>query len=124
MIEFNDFNGAIFNIRARSLNNVVYWTSQIIGSILIGFLLDQKKLGRRLRAFSGWGVLFAMVWVVHIWAYFYQKHVAPFVIHVPSAKNIYLGTIPVPLTHQKPGESTSMTMVTSPRSGSTFSVES
>jgi len=124
MAEFNDFNGAIFNIRARSLNNVVYWTSQIIGSILIGFLLDQKKLGRRLRAFSGWGVLFAMVWVVHIWAYFYQKHVGPFVIHVLSAKHIYLGTIPVPLTHQKPGESTSMTMVTSPRSGSTFSVES
>jgi len=124
MVEFNDFNGAIFNIRARSLNNVVYWTSQIIGSILIGFLLDQKKLGRRLRAFSGWGVLFAMVWVVHIWAYFYQKHVPPFVIHVLSAKIIYLGTIPVPLTHQKPGESTSMMMVTSPRYGSTFSVES
>ncbi|KAG5642564.1 hypothetical protein DXG03_002551 [Asterophora parasitica] len=71
--QFNDYNGAIFNIRARALNNLVYWISQIIGSLLIGFLLDQKKLTRRIRAFSGWTVLFALVFVVHIWAYFYQR---------------------------------------------------
>lgn len=73
MIEFNDYNGAIFNIRARSLNNLVYWLAQIVGSLSIGFLLDQGRLSRRLRAFSGWCVLFAMVFIVHIWAYFYQK---------------------------------------------------
>lgn len=71
--EFNGYNGALFNIRARSLNNLVYWISQIIGSVAIGFLLDQKNLGRRARAFSGWAVLFSMVFIVHIWAYFYQK---------------------------------------------------
>jgi hypothetical protein len=72
-VEFNDFNGAVFNIRARALNNLVYWLSQIVGSVSIGFLLDQQGLGRRLRAFSGWAVLVVMVFVVHTWAYFYQK---------------------------------------------------
>lgn len=28
---FNDYNGALFNIRTRSLNNLVYWTAQIFG---------------------------------------------------------------------------------------------
>ncbi|KAG6826222.1 hypothetical protein H0H92_000662 [Tricholoma furcatifolium] len=71
--QFNDYNGAIFNIRARSLNNLVYWTSQIFGSLAIGRLLDQERLSRRVRAFAGWAVLLAFVFIVHIWAYFYQK---------------------------------------------------
>ncbi|KAF8168400.1 major facilitator superfamily domain-containing protein [Crassisporium funariophilum] len=71
--QFNEYNDALFNIRARSLNNLVYWLSQIVGSIAIGFLLDQKSISRRVRAFSGWGILFAMVFIVHIWAFFYQK---------------------------------------------------
>jgi len=71
--EFNDYNDALFNIRARSLNNLVYWLSQIIGSISIGFLLDQKWISRRVRAYSGWVILFFMIFVVHIWAFFYQR---------------------------------------------------
>ncbi|GLB36694.1 putative MFS general substrate transporter [Lyophyllum shimeji] len=71
--QFNDYNGAIFNIRARALNNLVYWIAQIFGSLAIGALLDQKKFSRRIRAFSGWTILFLAVWMVHIWAYFYQK---------------------------------------------------
>ncbi|ETW78309.1 hypothetical protein HETIRDRAFT_454298 [Heterobasidion irregulare TC 32-1] len=72
--QFNDYNGALFNIRARSLNNLVYWLSQIVGSIAIGLLLDQRRLARRFRAFSGWLVLLLMVFVIHIWAYFYQRN--------------------------------------------------
>ncbi|SJL05200.1 related to DUF895 domain membrane protein [Armillaria ostoyae] len=71
--QFSGFNGAIFNIRARGLNNVCYWISQIIGSILIDLLLDRKPISRRIRAYTGWTVLFLMVFVVHIWGYFYQK---------------------------------------------------
>jgi hypothetical protein len=71
--QFNDYNGAIFNIRARALNNLVYWIAQIIGSVAIGQLLDQKNLTRRMRAFTGWTVLFLFVFLVHIWAFFYQK---------------------------------------------------
>jgi len=74
--EFNDYNDAIFNIRARALNNLVYWLAQIVGSISIGFLLDQKSISRRVRAFSGWSILLGMVFVVHIWAFFYQKLVS------------------------------------------------
>ena len=71
--EFNEYNAAIFNIRARALNNLVYWITQIAGSVSIGFLLDRKNLARRVRAFLGWAVLFVMVLVVHIWGYFYQR---------------------------------------------------
>ncbi|KAF7784813.1 hypothetical protein Agabi119p4_978 [Agaricus bisporus var. burnettii] len=71
--QFTDYNGAIFNIRARALNNVVYWLAQIVGSILVGLVLDSKRLRRRIRAFTGWGILFALIWVVHIWGYFYQR---------------------------------------------------
>jgi len=71
--QFNDFNGVLFNIRTRSLNNLLYWTAQIVGSLLIGFLLDQRNLTRRARAFLGWGVLLVMVFIVHVWAYMYQK---------------------------------------------------
>ncbi|CAE6438149.1 unnamed protein product [Rhizoctonia solani] len=71
--QFNDYNGALFNIRTRALNSLVYWISQIFGSVLIGLLLDSGRIGRRLRAFLGWGLLFAMVFAVHIWGYFYQR---------------------------------------------------
>ncbi|KAK0476536.1 hypothetical protein EDD18DRAFT_1088901, partial [Armillaria luteobubalina] len=43
-----------------------YWISQIIGSVLIGLLLDRKSISRRIRAYTGWTVLFLM-------GYFYQK---------------------------------------------------
>ncbi|OAX33851.1 hypothetical protein K503DRAFT_487990 [Rhizopogon vinicolor AM-OR11-026] len=72
--QYNDYNGAIFSIRARCLNNVMSWTSQIFGSILIGyFILDRRKLRRRIRAFYGWLLVFFFIFVVHVWAYFYQK---------------------------------------------------
>ncbi|KAH0832334.1 MFS general substrate transporter [Lanmaoa asiatica] len=72
--QFNDYNGALFTIRARGLNNLVYWTSQIFGSLFIGYvILDQERYRRRVRAFVGWALVFAMVFVVHIWAYFYQR---------------------------------------------------
>ncbi|PFH48206.1 hypothetical protein AMATHDRAFT_180859 [Amanita thiersii Skay4041] len=72
--QFNEYNGVLFDISARSLNNLVYWIAQIIGSIAIGFVLDQKRFRRRLRAFVGVAILMAMVFAVHIWAYFYQKN--------------------------------------------------
>lgn len=71
--QFNNYNSALFNIRARSLNNLVYWIAQIIGSLSIGFLLDQRGLARRVRAFSGWALLVVFVFFTHIWAYFYQR---------------------------------------------------
>lgn len=73
-VEFNDYNGALFTIRARGLNNFVYWISQIFGSLFIGHvILDKRNLRRRARAYLGWIIVFLMVFVVHTWAYFYQK---------------------------------------------------
>ncbi|EIW81444.1 hypothetical protein CONPUDRAFT_90371 [Coniophora puteana RWD-64-598 SS2] len=72
--QFNDYNAAIFDIRARGLNNLVYWTSQIFGSMFIGYcVLDLSSLRRRTRAFLGWALVFGMVFVVHVWAFFYQR---------------------------------------------------
>ena len=72
--QFNDYNGALFSIRARGLNNFVYWTSQIFGSWMIGYLvLDSPRLRRRTRAIIGWSIVFAFVWIVHGWAYSYQR---------------------------------------------------
>ncbi|KAF9258581.1 MFS general substrate transporter [Marasmius fiardii PR-910] len=71
--QFSGYNGAIFNIRARSLNNFLYWTAQIVGSVLMSFLLDRKSLSRRTRAFASWVVLFFLIFGSQIWAYFYQK---------------------------------------------------
>ncbi|KAG8858408.1 hypothetical protein FRB96_005293 [Tulasnella sp. 330] len=72
--QFNDFNGALFNIRTRSINSLIYWISQIFGSYAIGVVLDIKSLRRRTRAFLGWGILFAMVFIIHGWAYMYQRN--------------------------------------------------
>jgi magnesium-transporting ATPase (P-type) len=71
--QFNEYNDALFNIRARSLNNLVYWLSQMVGSIAIGLILDSRLITRRIRGFTAWTILLIMVFVVHTWAYFYQK---------------------------------------------------
>jgi len=73
LAEFNDYNGALFNIRTRALNNFVYWNSQIFGSFFIGrFVLDSKRFRRRVRALLGWSIVVVFVFAVHVWAYFYQ----------------------------------------------------
>ncbi|KAJ7499239.1 MFS general substrate transporter [Mycena latifolia] len=71
--QFNEYNGALFNIRTRALNSMLYWSSQIVGSLIMAVVLDKKNVRRRARAFAGWGLVFIMVFVCHIWAYEYQK---------------------------------------------------
>jgi len=71
--QFNDYNGALFNIRTRSLNGMIYWASQMFGSILIGAVLDWPRLSRRVRAAIGWVWLLVFVMFTHGWAYHYQK---------------------------------------------------
>jgi len=72
--QFNDYNAALFNIRTRSLNAFLYWAAQIVGSLFLGYgILDRPQFRRRTRAFAGWTIVTVMVFVVHIWAYMYQK---------------------------------------------------
>ncbi|KAG2135419.1 MFS general substrate transporter [Suillus clintonianus] len=72
--EYNGYNGAIFTIRARGLNSLMTYTAQILGSVFLGyFILDQKMVSRRVRAFYGWILVFLVAFAAHVWAYFYQK---------------------------------------------------
>ncbi|KAF9087621.1 hypothetical protein BGX23_007985 [Mortierella sp. AD031] len=63
--QFNDFNGFAFTIRTRSLNSIVFWVAQIIGALVIGYMLDGIPLKRPRRAVIGLifiGVLFMATW--------------------------------------------------------------
>lgn len=53
-----------FNLRARTLQNLCYWLSQIFGAGITGFLLDLKWCRRRVRALVGWASLFAVCMAV------------------------------------------------------------
>ncbi|PLW35516.1 hypothetical protein PCANC_13547 [Puccinia coronata f. sp. avenae] len=63
--QFNDYNLALFNLRTRSLNALLYWLSQIFGSGLFGLLLDfQRAFNRQQRARIGWAVLTVVIFIV------------------------------------------------------------
>lgn len=62
--QFNDFNGVLFTLRTRSLNNLLYWLSQMVGSLAIGQILDNKRMSRKSRAWLGWAIVFAVMWAV------------------------------------------------------------
>lgn len=64
--QFNDFNGFNFNIRTRSLNSILFWVAQIIGALVIGYLLDRLPMKRPKRAMLGLLViacLFMATWI-------------------------------------------------------------
>jgi len=76
------------------LNNLVYWLAQIAGSIVIGVVLDAKAFSRRVRAFTSWAVLFIMVFIVHIWAYFYQRCAEFQSFGIDDVFKVHKGNIP------------------------------
>ncbi|KAF9601612.1 hypothetical protein IFM89_020906 [Coptis chinensis] len=55
--QFNHVNKGLFNLRTRGLNNVFYWGAQMLGSVLIGYILDFSFASRRMRGFIGIGVV-------------------------------------------------------------------
>lgn len=73
--QFNEYNAPGFmTIRARALNNLLYWLFQIIGAGIFGLALDSTKLGdRRKRALLG--NAFNLIFILAIWigAIFVQK---------------------------------------------------
>ncbi|PWN50793.1 MFS general substrate transporter [Violaceomyces palustris] len=69
--QFNDFNSPLFTLRTRSLNSMLYWLSQMVGSFAIGQVLDSKRMSRRSRAWIGWSVTFVLTWC--IWGGSYHK---------------------------------------------------
>ncbi|KAI9480386.1 MAG: major facilitator superfamily domain-containing protein [Benjaminiella poitrasii] len=73
--QFQVYNGGgFFGLRARSLNNLIYWLCQIVGAGVFGWLLDWSRLGnRRMRALLG--NTFIMIVLVASWvgAIFVQR---------------------------------------------------
>jgi hypothetical protein len=62
--QFNDVNLAQFNTRTRSLNNVLYWTAQILGAAVFGVILDLGFLRRTTRAKVAWISMFVLTMVI------------------------------------------------------------
>ncbi|ORX90824.1 MFS general substrate transporter [Basidiobolus meristosporus CBS 931.73] len=63
--QFGAVNGVLFNLRTRSLNNALYWGSQMLGAYGLGAFLDNPRFGRRARAVYGLaivGVIFSATW--------------------------------------------------------------
>lgn len=60
--QFNSVNGAVFDVRTRALNSVLYWTAQIFGAGLNGLFLD-VPMRRRTKALVAWVNLFVLTMV-------------------------------------------------------------
>jgi hypothetical protein len=73
--QWNEYNAPGFmSIRARALNNLLYWLFQIIGAGVFGFFLDSTRFGdRRRRALLGNAFNLLMVIAIWIGAIFVQK---------------------------------------------------
>ncbi|TKY87990.1 hypothetical protein EX895_003086 [Sporisorium graminicola] len=71
--QFNDYNGALFTLRTRALNGLLYWLSQMVGSLAIGQVLDNKRMSRKSRAWIGWSIVFVVMWAVWGGSYDVQK---------------------------------------------------
>ncbi|KAI5294338.1 hypothetical protein KEM52_004215 [Ascosphaera acerosa] len=69
---FNIVNSSSFNIRTRSLNNVIYWSMQMVGAIIFGQVLDLKYFKRTTRAKMGWAIIFSLG--MAIWGGGYAYH--------------------------------------------------
>ncbi|KAL1953724.1 hypothetical protein VTO42DRAFT_2323 [Malbranchea cinnamomea] len=71
--QFNCVNLAKFTIRTRSLNNVLYWTFQMVGASVFGYLLDTRYVRRTLRARGGLILLFSITMGIWGGGYAFQK---------------------------------------------------
>lgn len=59
-------NAVYFDASARALNDLMYWAFQIVGSLMIGLLLDYQGMRRRNRGILALGIMFLIL--MAIWA--------------------------------------------------------
>ncbi|KAM3077202.1 hypothetical protein ACMFMG_003333 [Clarireedia jacksonii] len=69
----NAVNGAVFNVRTRSLNNVLYWAAQIVGAVIFGYGLDAGNFRRSVRAKAALALLFVITMVTWGGGYAFEK---------------------------------------------------
>ncbi|KAI1821203.1 MFS general substrate transporter [Xylaria intraflava] len=60
----NGINAAQFNLRARSLNSLLYWLAQILGAVVYGGALDYKGIRRSVRAKAALVTLFVLTFAI------------------------------------------------------------
>jgi hypothetical protein len=84
--QFNVFNSpGYMSIRARSLNNLLYWLFQIIGAGLFGWFLDAARLGtRRQRALYGNTITLALIVAIWVGAVVIQQRFTRESVLVPG----------------------------------------
>ncbi|KAI1381296.1 MFS general substrate transporter [Hypoxylon crocopeplum] len=73
----NGLNGAHFNVRARSLNNLLYWLAQIFGAVIVGYALDYSGIRRSMRAKISFIVLFALTFIIWGGGWAWQRQQVP-----------------------------------------------
>ncbi|ORX74307.1 hypothetical protein DL89DRAFT_264225 [Linderina pennispora] len=64
-MSFGAINGAIFNLRTRGFNNIIYWGAQMVGAYAISFVLDNKNMNRKKRGIIGFAIVavfFNVMW--------------------------------------------------------------
>lgn len=71
--QFNDVNAAKMDTRTKALNNVLYWSMQIVGAFVFGYALDRSSIPRRIRARVCWVVLFVLTMAIWGGGYAFQK---------------------------------------------------
>jgi Major Facilitator Superfamily len=59
-------NAFYFSLRTRSLNSLIYWLTQVLGTCFMGFILDNKRIGRRKRGLIG--LFIVSILVLGTWA--------------------------------------------------------
>jgi len=72
--QFNDVNLAQFNTRTRALNNVLYWSFQMVGATVFGYGLDLPGVRRTTRAKGAWVALMLLTFAIWGGAYAFQTH--------------------------------------------------
>lgn len=69
----NDMNAGYFNTRTRTLNNVLYWLSQILGAVVFGYALDFHSIRRSVRGKIAFVSLFVLTFAIWGGGWAYQK---------------------------------------------------
>ncbi|KAI1431524.1 MFS general substrate transporter [Xylaria sp. CBS 124048] len=73
----NGVNATHFNLRARSLNSLLYWLAQILGAMAYGYVLDLNSVRRSVRAKGALIALFILTFVIWGGGYAFQKNQPP-----------------------------------------------
>lgn len=78
--QFNDYNGALFTLRTRALNNMLYWFFQIFGAMVFGIAIDSSRFRRRVRGWAGLGVVTMLSMAVWGGCYSFQMSVVAIIL--------------------------------------------